>query len=101
MTNFFYRNLEIGIWCAALLYLAFIDPAVPRLFSLCPLHNLGFDFCPGCGLGRSISYLLHGDIISSLKQHYLGLPATVILVHRIYHLSKNIFSYQYPRHLQL
>ncbi len=95
MKNFFYYNLEIGIWCSALIYFSVIDPTVPQLFSLCPLHNLGFDFCPGCGLGRSISYVLHGDIVASLKCHPLGIPAAIILGQRIYHLSKNIFRYQH------
>jgi TM2 domain-containing membrane protein YozV len=51
-------------------------------FSLCPLKNIGIN-CPGCGLGRSISYALHGNFKQSLNTHPVGIPAIVILVHRI------------------
>ncbi|MFN0158148.1 MAG: DUF2752 domain-containing protein [Bacteroidota bacterium] len=70
------------IWLLAFLYLAIIDPATST-FSLCPLHTLGFQYCPGCGLGRSISFLLHGNIIASIDAHIVGIPATVILILRV------------------
>jgi len=70
------------IWVAALLYLALIDPASPSIVSLCPLHNLGLSFCPGCGLGHSVSFFLHGDINASLACHPLGIVTAVILAAR-------------------
>jgi hypothetical protein len=35
--------------------------------------------CPGCGLTRSISAFLHGDITESFKFHPLGIFVAVLL----------------------
>jgi hypothetical protein len=80
---------EPFIWILAFVYLAIIDPTVTTAFSICPLHALGFQHCPGCGLGRSISFLLHGDIIGSFETHILGIPATIILILRVFTVVKN------------
>ncbi len=74
--------LEALIWAGALVYLGFHDPTAEAQFTFCPLKNLGFDFCPGCGLGRSISYFLHGYPSLSFQIHPLGIPATFILAAR-------------------
>lgn len=76
-------NIEALCWIAGLIFLAAIDPYASQHLSFCPLHNLGFDFCPGCGLGRSISLLFHGDVGGSFRAHPLGIPALVILLARI------------------
>ena len=70
---------------AALAALALTHPAEHH-YTLCPFHNLGMDFCPGCGLGRSISYLFRLEIKHSLMSHPLGIPAVAILLYRIYQL---------------
>jgi len=76
-------KLEAIIWIAGLVVLMMIDPYSSEHLSVCPLHNIGLDFCPGCGLGRSISLIFHGDIAASFNAHPLGIPALVILIHRI------------------
>jgi len=76
------RHLEAFIWIAALIVLAVSSP-VDTHYSLCPLHNLGFDWCPGCGLGHSISWLFRGDIEQSFHAHPLGIPALIIILLRI------------------
>jgi hypothetical protein len=81
--------LEALIWFSALVALAFADPSNASHITLCPIANLGFEFCPGCGLGRSITWLLHGSLINSLKMHPLGVITVFILVHRIIQLAKN------------
>jgi hypothetical protein len=50
---------------------------------------MGIDNCPGCGLGKSISMIFHGDIIGSFNTHPLGIPALLLIVKRIYQLIKN------------
>lgn len=80
---------EPFIWLCALLWLALWNPASGSDFTLCPLKNIGFEHCPGCGLGRSVSYFLHGDVASSMKSHVLGIPATLILMFRIVSLLWN------------
>jgi len=76
-------NLEAIVWIGALLFLAFSDPNANQHYNLCIFKIFGFDHCPGCGLGHSISYLLHGDFNRSLEAHPMGLPALFILTGRI------------------
>jgi len=78
---------EAYIWLGALLFLAVTSPA-PGHFTLCPLAYLGIESCPGCGLGASISHLLHGDLQASWHSHFLGLPALVLLTGRIVYLFR-------------
>ena len=80
---------ELMVWLGALLFLAFTTTSVSSHSSLCPLDNLGFSWCPGCGLGRSIRSVLHGDFILSFSQHWFGIPALIILLYRIIQLLNN------------
>ena len=79
--------LELFFWLGALFSLALSDPAAQH-FSLCPLFNLGISWCPGCGLGRALSSLLHLDFAASLRHHWFGIPAFFILLNRIGQLSR-------------
>lgn len=90
---FFLRHisLEALAWLSGLIFLACIDPLASNHWSICPLKNLGFDYCPGCGLGASIHYLLRGDFYMSLQIHPLGLFAFTILISRIIVLTKSYF----------
>lgn len=78
--------LEFIFWVTALVLLATANPHEHH-FSLCPLANLGITWCPGCGLGRSISALFHGQLSESLSFHWLGLPALLLMVYRMIQLS--------------
>jgi hypothetical protein len=79
---------EAIIWLTGLITLFFLNPSPENHFTICPFHHLGFEFCPGCGLGRSISLFFHGEIIQSLKAHPLGIFAVIVLSFRIFNLSK-------------
>lgn len=80
--------LELFFWITALVLLAATN-AHEHHFTLCPLANLGFEnWCPGCGLGRSISHILHGELTESFSEHWFGLPALLIILYRIYTLTK-------------
>lgn len=81
---------ELIIWSAALILLALSYPSSNH-FTLCPLENLGISWCPGCGLGRSISYLFYGEVKLSFQQHFLGIPALIILIQRILQLLNKFF----------
>jgi hypothetical protein len=104
--NFFYKllllpkiiGLETAIWIGALLYLAILHSPAGTHFIICPINNLGFDFCPGCGLGNSISLIFQGEIYNSFLSHPLGLLALTVLIIRIIHLIKNNWS-NYGKHL--
>jgi len=82
---------ELFFWIAALLLLGTADAHTQshgQHFTLCPLANMGFDWCPGCGIGRSIAHLLQGDLKASLDEHWFGIPALLIILNRIVVLIK-------------
>ncbi|HEY0653225.1 MAG TPA: DUF2752 domain-containing protein, partial [Chryseosolibacter sp.] len=80
--------IEALAWIAGLTALAFIDPTTKNHFTICPLANVGFEFCPGCGLGRSIMFLFNGEFLRSFQTHPLGFFAVIILSYRIFQLLK-------------
>ncbi|MBW6459711.1 MAG: DUF2752 domain-containing protein [Bacteroidales bacterium] len=80
--NWLWHRKEAILWLAALAWLA-IDNPVHHQYTLCPFHNMGISFCPGCGLGRSIGFLFRLDFKSSFLAHPLGIPASILLVRRI------------------
>ncbi|RYZ98057.1 MAG: DUF2752 domain-containing protein [Sphingobacteriaceae bacterium] len=49
----------------------------------------GIGWCPGCGLGHSISWLFRGDIQHSFNAHWFGIPALIIICWRVFVLAKN------------
>lgn len=78
-------NFELICWMLFVCTLYFL--AVNRQEqSLCLSGLLGLGKCPGCGLGHSIHYALHGDIRASFQTHILGIPALFIIFKRIYQL---------------
>lgn len=86
--------LELLFWVFALVGLGFAEPEIHgqvQHFTLCPLANMGIDWCPGCGLGRSITQFLNGNIEASLAHHWLGIPALFIILLRVWTLFKMEF----------
>ncbi|WP_245681362.1 DUF2752 domain-containing protein [Arcticibacter eurypsychrophilus] len=64
---------------------------------MCPLANLGLTWCPGCGLGRSIASILHGNLSQSFHYHWFGIPGLLILISRISSLGTKIKVYYHPK----
>lgn len=87
MARFIKKYAESIIWSGALVLLFFMNPSENGT-SLCILKNLGATWCPGCGLGHSMHYALHGHFAQSWEEHVLGIPAVLILV---YQISKSIY----------
>jgi hypothetical protein len=85
------NTLELLFFIAALVFLFFLDINQTH-FTLCPLAAMGFNFCLGCGLGHSIYYLMHLNFIQSWESHHLGFFAFIVIIHRIYTLTKNKFK---------
>lgn len=78
----FRRYFEVTIWIVALILLGTMSPENTHA-SLCPFKAAGLPFCPGCGIGHSISWLFHGDLVASFKAHPLGWFAVIVLIYRI------------------
>jgi len=81
-------GFEAGTWISSLIYLAFFNDPFRQHFTICPLSNAGFDYCPGCGLGNSISFLFQGHFTESFNCHILGIPAVIIILFRIFSVIK-------------
>jgi hypothetical protein len=86
-------NLELLTWLGILIVLFFSSPDNHSL-SLCSLDNLGFEYCPGCGLGRSCMHALNGNFVDSFYSHPLGIIAIFIIVFRIVTLTRNAIKYK-------
>jgi Protein of unknown function (DUF2752). len=87
-----FKYFELIFWVVSITALATMEPGTDPHYSFCIFKFLGFHFCPGCGLGHSISYLFHGDIKSSFASHPLGIFAVIIILYRIYKLLQLHFS---------
>ncbi|MVT42531.1 DUF2752 domain-containing protein [Chitinophaga oryziterrae] len=81
-------HIELFIWPTALVLLYFMNPQASGAQSFCLLKHLGIPWCPGCGMGHSINYLLHGQWIASFKNHPLGPFAVCMLTYRTFQLGK-------------
>src|SRR5690349_10704652 len=80
------RYREPAIWLAALCLLFFMNTDGP---SLCLFRWMGYQSCPGCGLGHSMHEALHGEWRNSIKNHVLGIPAIILL---LVHIGTSIYS---------
>lgn len=99
MRNLFRQYFELTVWISSLVLLALMDPTTDVHYSFCIFKFLGIQFCPGCGLGHSISFLFHGDWQQSFSAHPLGIFAVAVILHRIYKLSViHIFSHFQNQH---
>ncbi len=90
ITYCFKNYFEAAAFSIGLILLALMDPAAANGPSLCLFDQLGFFFCPGDGLGHSISYTFRGDLVNAMQSNILGPFAIFILSGRImYLLYKN------------
>lgn len=91
-------NREAIIWLVALVWLG-LNARFGGI-GLCPLDALGFNHCPGCGIGHSIGLALRGDVSASWSAHPLGIPALAVLLNRILLLTFPSLKF-FPKTLQL
>ncbi len=85
-----WRHRELFIWIAALVMLYTAD--LNADFTLCIPSNLGLKNCLGCGIGHSITALMHGEISHSWQYHFFGIPALGILIWQIVKLSRKLIT---------
>ena len=87
------NHFELLVWSSAL-PLLYLMPVREDHFSLCVFNALGISWCPGCGLGHSIHYYLHFDFSEGWNEHWLGAPAMLIIIYRIFQLLRQTFQTQ-------
>lgn len=91
-------HFELLCWIGFLCVLFFL-PVNHSEQSLCLSRLLGFGQCPGCGLGHSMYYALHGRITDSFQSHCMGIPGLLIIFNRIYQLlQKQNLPYETKSH---
>jgi len=82
------------IWLTALVVLFFIYPVTPGDFSLCIYKFLGWGNCWGCGIGKSMSCAMHGELTESLEYHKLGIFILPMMISRV---ANTIYNGLKPR----
>lgn len=87
----FFLHFEWLILTIGLLVIALHNPYNDSA-SLCIIDRMGFTFCPGCGLGKSIALLFRGQLYASFEAHLLGIPAVLILIYRIIFIFRRNFT---------
>jgi hypothetical protein len=92
--KFLVHNLEAIVWIAAIIVFALSPLPAAEHFSICPLSLAGFEHCPGCGLGRAMTLLLHGRVSESISMHPFAIPALALFATRILIVFKNYFNFQ-------
>lgn len=85
--------LELLIWVTAFIILYNLN-LEENDSTICPIHNLGFKWCPGCGLGKSIHLVLHGEFRNSFEMHWLGIPVCIVLFYRNIQLIRYKLKYK-------
>lgn len=88
----FFLHFEWLALATGLILLALMDP-LSQAQTLCPIERLGFSYCPGEGLGRSVSHAFRGDLKASFYSHPAGIAAILIITGRIisiFHRNLNI-----------
>jgi len=91
---FISRNFEAILWLAVLLVLLLSPIPTGDHLIICPFRLVGFQHCPGCGLGTALCLLLHGYISESVEMHPLALLALPILVIRTYTIFRDNYKVQ-------
>jgi hypothetical protein len=64
------------VLCAGGVYLYLFNPAGSGVYPLCPFHALTGLHCPGCGTGRALYQLLHGNVWAAMRLN----PLAVVLL---------------------
>ena len=72
--------LALGAFSLVLLVLAFVDPRTAPFAPVCPVHATTGLFCPGCGTGRALHALVHGDLAAALRLNVLAVATVPVFL---------------------
>ena len=88
LKQYFNRHFEWGALAAGLIIMAMMNPYIPQGHTWCLFEWAGIPFCPGHGLGHSVSFIFRGDWHNAMQANIMGPFAIVILIGRIGALLK-------------
>ncbi len=72
--------LALGAFLLVLVVLVFVDPRTARFAPVCPLRFTTGLHCPGCGTGRALHALVHGDLAHALRLNVLAVAASPVFL---------------------
>lgn len=99
--NYLFKNyFEVVAFSIGLLLLAWMNPHADGE-TFCLFEQAGLSFCPGEGLGHSISFIFRGELYKSLQANMLGFFAITILVTRVIHLALKNYHYNHNQQSEL
>jgi hypothetical protein len=61
----------------------FFNPATHTFYPVCQFHRLTGLNCPGCGMTRALYALLHGKILTALRDNSLFILVLGVLIIRV------------------
>ena len=104
MVNKERKFASLAVVCTVLLLMVclyfFIYPIYQQYFPKCIFHSLTGLYCPGCGVQRAISSLLHGNIILALRDNFLVVALLPFIANSFRILFLDAFSEKYLNHLK-
>lgn len=72
--------LALGAFFAVLAVLAFVDPRTAWFAPRCPFRLVTGLFCPGCGTGRALHAIVHGDLAAAVRLNVLAVAAIPVFL---------------------
>jgi len=72
--------LALGAFSAVLGILVFVDPRTAWFAPRCPFRLVTGLFCPGCGTGRALHALVHGDVLRAVRLNALTVAAIPVFL---------------------
>ncbi|MEX2462709.1 MAG: DUF2752 domain-containing protein [Balneolaceae bacterium] len=93
LNEYFFLHFEWVALTTGLLLMALLDP-FSDAESLCILSRLGFEYCPGCGLGTSVSHIFRGEFFASIQANPVGLFAVLIIPARVVSIFHRNYNYK-------
>ena len=72
--------LALGAFFLVLAVLVFVDPRTARFAPVCPLHYTTGLHCPGCGTGRALHALVHGDLVRAIRLNVLAVATIPVFL---------------------
>ena len=76
-----WSGVFIGLQPIAILLFGYLIPNDSPFFPRCAFYALTKLYCPGCGSGRGLVRILHGDILGGLRQNWflaIGIPVLAL-----------------------
>lgn len=72
--------IALGAFLFVLLVLVFVDPRTAPYAPVCVVHAMTGLHCPGCGTGRALHALVHGDLQRALRLNVLVVAAIPVFL---------------------